>query len=82
MAKFDFETLTIEEVETIEQISGAPIDALMNEDSLKGKSLKAVVFVVQRRDNEKYTLADAGKVSFKEAMELLQPGDVKDPKEN
>lgn len=82
MAKFDFETLTIEEVETIEQISGAPIDALMSEDALKGKSLKAVVFVVQRRDNDKYTLADAGKVSFKEAMELLQPGDSKDPKEN
>lgn len=81
MAKFDFESLTIEEVETIEQISGAPIDALMNEDSLKGKSLKAVVFVVQRRDNAGYTLADAGKVSFKEAMELLQPGES-DPKEN
>lgn len=82
MAKFDFETLTIEEVETIEQISGSPIDALMDETSLKGKSLKAVVFVVKRREDEKYTLADAGKVSFKEAMELLQPGDSKDPKEN
>jgi hypothetical protein len=82
MAKFDFETLTIEEVETIEQISGSPIDALMDETALKGKALKAVVFVVQVRENPKYTLADAGKVSFKEAMELLQPGDDSDPKDS
>ena len=82
MAKFDFETLTIEEVETIEQISGSPIDALMDDNALKGKSLKAVVFVVKRRENAGYTLVDAGKVSFKEAMELLQPGDEADPKDN
>jgi len=81
MAKFDFESLTISEVETIEMISGSPIDALMDDNSLKGKSLKAVVFVVKLRENPKFTLEDAGKVSFKEAMELLQPGDETDPKE-
>jgi hypothetical protein len=82
MAKFDFESLTIEEVETIEQISGSPIDALMDDSALKGKALKAVVFVVNRRDNDKYTIADAGKVSFKEAMLLLQAGDDSDPKDS
>ena len=82
MAKFDFESLTIEEVETIEMISGSPIDALMDDTALKGKSLKAVVFVVKNREDEKFTIADAGKVSFKEAMELLQPGDETDPKDN
>jgi hypothetical protein len=81
MAKFDFESLTIEEVETIEMISGSPIDALMDDTALKGKSLKAVVFVVKKREDEKFTIADAGKVSFKEAMELLQPGEA-DPKDN
>jgi hypothetical protein len=80
MAKFDFETLTIEEVETIEQISGAPIDALMDDNALKGKSLKAVVYVIKKREDDKFTIADAAKLSFKDAMELLQPGEP-DPKE-
>jgi len=82
MAKFDFESLTISEVETIEMISGLPIDALMDDTALKGKSLKAVVFVIKKREDDKYTIADAGKVSFKDAMELLQPGDEADPKDN
>ena len=80
MAKFDFETLTIGEVETIEQISGSPIDALMDNSSLKGKSLKAVVFVIKKRENAMFTLEDAAKLSFKEAMEILNAGDEPDPK--
>jgi hypothetical protein len=80
MATFDFESLTIEEVETIENLSGSPIDALMDEKALKGKSIKAVVFVIKRRENSMYTIDDAAKVSFKEAMELINSGDS-DPKE-
>jgi hypothetical protein len=80
MAKFDFETLTIAEVETIEQISGSPIDALMDDKSLKGKSLKAVVFIVKRRENPQFTLEDAGQLSFKDAMGILNAGET-DPKE-
>lgn len=80
MAKFDFESLTIEEVETIEQISGSPIDALMDDSALKGKSLKAVIYVMKKRENANFTIADAAKISFKEAMEMLQPGEP-DPKE-
>jgi len=54
----------------------------MDDTALKGKSLKAVVFVIKKREDDKYTIADAGKVSFKDAMELLQPGDEADPKDN
>lgn len=81
MAKFDFETLTIGEVETIEHISGNPIDALMDDKSLKGKSLKAVVFVIKKRENAMFTLEDAAKLSFKDAMDILNAGDDSDPKE-
>lgn len=80
MAVFDFESLTIEDVETIEHISGRAIDSIMDDESPKGKTMKAIVFVVKRKENPMYTLDDAGKVSFKEAMELLQSGDA-DPKE-
>ena len=81
MAKFDFESLTIGEVETIEHISGSPIDALMDDSSLKGKSLKAVVFIIKKRENPMFTLEDAAKLSFKEAMGILNVGDDTDPKE-
>lgn len=80
MAVFDFESLTIEDVETIEHISGRAIDSIMDDESPKGKTMKAIVFVVKRKENPMYTLDDAGKLSFKEAMEMLQPGDA-DPKE-
>lgn len=81
MAKFDFESLTIGEVETIEQISGSPIDALMDDKALKGKALKAVVFVVKKRENAMFTLEDAAKLSFKEAMGIISSGDDSDPKD-
>lgn len=81
MAKFDFESLTIGEVETIEQISGSPIDSLMDDKALKGKALKAVVFVVKKRENAMFTLEDAAKLSFKDAMGIINPGEDSDPKE-
>lgn len=83
MATFDFESLTIEDVETIEHISGRAIDSIMDDESPKGKTLKAIVFVVKKKENPMYTLDDAGKVPFKEAMELLQgDADPKDTSEN
>lgn len=82
MAKFDFESLTISEVETIEQISGSPIDSLMDDKALKGKSLKAIVFIIKKRDEPMFTLEDAGKLSFKEAMALLNASEEElDPKD-
>jgi len=80
MAKFEFETLTIAEVETIEHISGSPIDSLMDDKALKGKSLKAVIFVIKKRENAMFTLEDAGQLSFKDAMEVLNAGES-DPKD-
>lgn len=81
MAKFDFESLTIAEVETIEQISGSPIDSLMDDKALKGKALKAVVFVVKKREDAAFTLEQAGQLSFKDAMGIINPGEDSDPKE-
>lgn len=82
MAKFDFESLTIGEVETIEHISGQPIDSLMDDKALKGKSLKSVLFVIKKRENAMFTLEQAAEIPFKEAMELLNSNEAEtDPKE-
>jgi len=77
--KFDFESLTLEEVETIELISGSSIDQLMESGQPKGKALKAIVFVAEKRKNPEFTLEQAGKVSLKDAQNVFV--DVDDPKE-
>lgn len=78
--KFNFETLTIEEVEAIEGITGKPIDAIADAGSVKGAVLKAIIYVMKKRENPAYTIEDAGKVSFKDAMAMFD-GSEDDPKD-
>jgi len=78
MNTFDFESLTLDEVETIELISGSSIDELMAEGKPKGKALKAIIFVAKKRENPNFTLEDAGKHSLKDAQRIFE---VEDPKE-
>ena len=78
--KFDFESLTLEEVETIELISGLSIDGLMEIGQPKGKALKAIIYIANKRKNPDFTLEDAGKVSLKDAQNVFL--EVEDPKES
>lgn len=71
-----FETLTLDEVETIENIAGVPMDELMGAGQLKGKALKAIIWVTKKRLDPNYKIEEAGKVTFAEALELFKvPGD-------
>jgi hypothetical protein len=72
------ESLTLDEVETIENLSGSPMDELMGAGKLKGKALKAVVWVAKKRVDPNYKMEDAGKVTFSQAMDLFKVG--ADPK--
>ena len=76
---FDFESLTLDEVETIELITGSSIDTLMQQEKPKGKALKALIYVGKKRTNPNFTLEDAGKVSLKDAQTIFL--DESDPKE-
>ena len=79
MAKFDFETLTIEEVEMIENLSGVSIDSFMDEGAFKGKALKAIIYVFNKKKDPNYTIEQAAKVSFKDAMAMFS-GEDENPK--
>jgi hypothetical protein len=72
-------TLTLDEVETIENLSGTPMDELMGVGKLKGKALKAIIWVAKKRVDPNYKMEDAGKVTFSEALELFKAVEV-DPK--
>lgn len=74
-----FSTLTLDEVETIENLSGQPMDELMGVGKLKGKALKAIIWVAKKRTAPDFKMEDAGKVTFADALELFK-GVTEDPK--
>lgn len=74
-----FSTLTLDEVETIENLAGQPMDELMQAGKLKGKALKSIIFVAKKRIDTNYKMEDAGKVTFAEALDLFK-GVAEDPK--
>lgn len=60
--EFDFDDLTIAEVETIEDITGISIDQIQAKGTPQGKVLRAIVYVVNHRANPDFTIEDAGNV--------------------
>lgn len=77
MSKFDFDSLTLEEVELIENLSNSSIDEAFDNGKPKGKALAAFVWVVLKRDNPTYKMEDAKKISLKEALEMIKGDDQK-----
>jgi hypothetical protein len=76
---FDFESLTLNEVEQIELITGASIDQLMDAGQPKGKAMKAIIYTIKKRTDPDFTLEQAGAVSMTEANNMF--ASVDDPKE-
>jgi len=76
---FDFESLTLNEVEQIELITGNSIDQLLDAGQAKGKAMKAIIFVMKKRQDPDFTLEQAGQISMTEANSLF--AGVSDPKE-
>jgi hypothetical protein len=76
---FDFESLTLNEVEQIELITGNSIDQILDAGQAKGKAMKAIIFIMKKRIDPEFTLEQAGNISMTEANSLFA-GDS-DPKE-
>jgi hypothetical protein len=77
MSNFDFETLTLEEVEIIENLTGESIDQAFSNGKPKGKALKSFVWVVMKRDNPKFTIEEASKFTLTQALALVQGDEEK-----
>lgn len=77
MKKFDFESLTLEEVELIENLTNSSIDEAFGDGKPKGKALSAFVWVVEKRTNPSYKMEDAKKLSLKEALSMIQGDETK-----
>ena len=69
----DINSLTIGEIEEIEELGDQPIDALFSGDGKKGKSLRAIAYVMKKRENPDFTWEDAG------ALRINFSGSKQDP---
>jgi len=77
MKQVDFESLTLEEVELIENLTNSSIDEAFANGKPKGKALAAFVWVVMKRDNPNYKMEDAKKISLKEALGMIKGDEEK-----
>lgn len=77
MSSFDFESLTLEEVEIIENLVGASIDEAFGDGKPKGKALKVFTWVIQKRTNPNYTIEEASQVSLRDSLKLIQGDEAK-----
>jgi hypothetical protein len=77
MKQFDFESLTLEEVELIENLTNTSIDEAFANGKPKGKALAAFVWVVRKRDEPNFKMEDAKKLSLKEALAMIKGDEEK-----
>lgn len=86
--RFSVDSLTVGDLEDLEEISGMGFDELLGKLSSAGengriglplKVLKALVFVVYRAENPSFTLEDARKVRVSELEVVLANGDPTEP---
>ena len=77
MNSFDFESLTLEEVEIIENLTGESIDSAFGNGKPKGKALKSFIWIVMKRENPKFTIEEASKFTLSQAVALVQGDEAK-----
>jgi hypothetical protein len=77
MSNFDFESLTLEEVEVIESLTGSSIDEAFGNGKPKGKALTVFVWVVLKRKNPEFKIEEARKLTLKEALDMVKGDEEK-----
>jgi hypothetical protein len=77
MNDFDFDSLTLEEVELIENLTNLSIDEAFSSGNPKGKALSAFVWVVLKRNNPTYKMEDAKKITLKQALGMVKGDETK-----
>lgn len=71
---FDPESLTIGQIEQLEDIAGTSLSDLVNQlqaGQYKAKTIKAIVFLLMSADDPNFTLEDASKMKLSTLLEGL-----------
>jgi hypothetical protein len=77
MSTFDFESLTLEEVEVIENLTNSSIDEAFSNGKPKGKALASFVWVMMKRNDPNYKMEDAKKITLKQALSMIKGDETK-----
>jgi hypothetical protein len=77
MSTFDFESLTLEEVEVIENLTNSSIDEAFSNGKPKAKALASFVWVILKRNDPNYKMEDAKKITLKQALEMIKGDETK-----
>lgn len=72
-----FDELTLGEIEEIENLVGRGIDAVFADGEPKGRALRVLYYVAQKRDNPNYKFEETEKITQAEALALLAGTDPK-----
>lgn len=81
MTTIDFNSMTLNEIEQIELLTGRNIDSIMGDDAPRGRAFKAIIYIYKKRTDPNFTFEQAGGLSLEQASALFG-GDEEDPKEN
>lgn len=72
----DFDSLTLDEIELLEEMTGVSIDAigkrLGGDDQPKAKVMKALAFVASRRENPDVTIEEIGQIKLTDLVAGLE----------
>jgi hypothetical protein len=77
--EINFDTMTLNEIEQIELLTGRSIDSIMDDGAPRGRVFKAIIFIFKKRTDPNFTFEQAGEFSMEQATALFS-GD-EDPKE-
>jgi len=77
MNDFDFDSMTLEEVELIENLTNSSIDEAFGNGKPRGKALSAFVWVVLKRNNPNFKMEDAKKMTLKQALDMVKGDEQK-----
>lgn len=73
------DVLTMDEIETLEQLTGKEINELFGSGNLSAKATKAMVWILMKRTNPQANIAEAGKLTILEAANYIKDF-IADPK--
>lgn len=72
----DFDSLTLDEIEILEDLAGVSIDTIGNRltagDAPKAKIMKGLALIAARRDDPDITLEDIGKIKVTDLVAGLE----------
>lgn len=71
--EIDLGDLRIREIEDLEDKTGRPFDALFEDGKPRGTVLRALGWVIKRRDDPDFTWEEAGELKIKVQGEVASP---------